>query len=252
MIQTNLANDEQKKEKNLLEHFEDLRIALAKSLLAIVVSSIVCFYFADKIIYLLEEPLLTIAGAEISRQILRALSPHEAFLVSIKVVIVAGIIVASPVISYQLWNFISPGMTSKERSFALKVLVIGSLCFLLGIVFSYFVVLKACLSFLWNYTIRMGIKPEWTIGNYMSFVSILLLAFGVTFEMPAVSALLAKLNLLNSKTLSGKRLPAILIMFIIAAVLTPPDIFSQLLLAIPMILLYEISILIVKFFNHHA
>ena len=203
----------------------------------------------DRIIYILERPLFTAVSGETNLEILRALSPHEAFLVSIKATLIAGTIIASPLVLFQFWKFILPGLTTKEHSLTLTVLIPGIFFFLLGIAFSYFVVLRVCLHFLWNYTIRMGIKPEWTIGNYMSFVSAILLAFGVVFEMPVVSALLARLNLLSSKTLSGKRLYAFLIIFIAAAVLTPPDVFSQILLAVPMIGLYEISIIVVRFFS---
>lgn len=237
--------------KTFLEHLEDLRGVLIKSLLAVAVSAAVCFFFIAKIIDFFKRPLFAAikTSGDMGPAILRSLNPSEVFVISIKAVVVVAIIIASPVIFYQLWRFILPGLTRRESSLAIPVFTWSVFFFFLGVAFSYFVVLKVSLWFFWEYTVRMGIRPEWTFKDYMSFVSVLLLAFGIIFEMPVLSAVLAKLKLINSKTLSEKRLYAILIIFIVAAVITPPDVFSQVLLAVPMIGLYEISILTAKLFQ---
>jgi len=237
--------------KSFGEHIEDLRRALIKSLVAIVAAGGACFYFADRLVDFLKRPLVTMvteaglqAGA--NGELLRALRPAEPFLVSMTASLVAGIIIASPFVFYQLWRFVSPGLKRKERRLTLPIFVCGALFFFIGVAFAYLVVVKICLGFFWRYGTHIGIQNDWTIGYYVSFVGTLLLAFGVAFEMPVVSALLARLNLVTARMLAEKGAYAILGIFIAAAVLTPPDVVSQILLAIPMIGLYGISILAAK------
>jgi len=260
MTPTSSAGDEKREldrevVKTFPEHLEDLRMAIIKSLAALAVATIVCFCFADKILAVFIRPLemMSVAGGENANEVvLRALKPQEGFVVSIKASVAAGIIIAAPVIFYQLWSFVSPGLTARERRMTVPVLGCGTLCFFLGVAFCYFVVLRLCLEFLWKYTDRMGIRADWTIGNYMSFVLTLLIAFGIAFEMPVVSALLARLGLLTSETLREKALYAILGIFVFAAILTPPDVVSQILLAVPMVGLYGVSILTAKVMARRA
>ncbi len=234
--------------KSFSEHLEDLRWTLIKSIITFVIASAFCFYFANSIFAFFERPILSMQQyLNISQPIqLRALHPSEAFLMSIKIAFVSGLIFATPIIIYFFWQFLNPAFTPREKKMALPVFISGTICFFIGVLFCYFVILKLCLLFFWKYTLSMGIKPEWTIGNYISFVTTLMLAFGITFEMPVLSFILARLGLLNSYVLSSKRSYAILIIFILAAILTPPDVFSQILLALPMMGLYEISIFTAK------
>lgn len=238
--------------KPFTEHLEDLRFVLIKSLAALGICSAVCLYFAGEIMRVFEWPLNRLIvenGAkadDVKRLLLRSLHPADAFMISIKVVVVTGLIVASPLIIYFLWQFVSPGLTSRERRTAVPIFAGGLVFFLAGVAFCYFVVLRICLSFFYSYTVRMAIQPDWTIDNYISFVSLMLIAFGVVFEMPVVAALLAKFRLITSQYLCAKRLMAWFIIAIIAALVTPPDVLSQILLIVPMIGLYEISILIIR------
>jgi sec-independent protein translocase protein TatC len=238
--------------KPFTEHLEDLRFVLIKSLIVLVLACGACLYFTRDIMKIFEWPLNrlaltdTVKVRDMSQSLLRSLHPADAFMVSLKVVLVAGLIVASPFIIYFLWQFVSPGLTARERRMVLPIFGAGVVFFLLGVAFCYLVVLYACLRFFYTYTIQMGIQPDWTIDNYVSFVATMLIAFGVVFEMPVVAALLAKFRLVGSGFLSGKRLVAWFIISIVAAIVTPPDVLSMILLLVPMMGLYEISILITK------
>lgn len=237
------------------EHLEELRWVLAKSLIVIAISAGVCFYFSKKIIWWLERPVVAVASqANDAQALLRALAPSEAFLMSMKVGLVAGLVAASPIMFYYLWGFVSAGLTRRERRAVIPIFACGALFFLAGVAICYFFVLELCLRFLWNYTQDMGIRPDWTIGRYMSFILRLLIAFGIVFEMPVASALLARFGLLRARTLAAKRAYAILVIFIVAGILSPPDVASQILLAVPMMVLYEVSILAAKMMEkrHHA
>ncbi len=232
------------------EHLEDLRWTIIKSIVAIIISTIICFVFSDSIFKVFYWPLTQIKvyldGKVENLVILKALHPAEAFLMSLKLSLIAGIILSSPLVFYFIWEFVAPGLQSKEKKLAIPAILIGSGCFAIGILFCYFIILKLCLLFFWKYTTSMNVEPNWTIENYISFVGKMLIAFGITFELPVFTAVLTKLGIINSKTLQGKRSYSLLAIFIVAAILTPPDVLSQILLAAPMIGLYEISILISK------
>lgn len=164
----------------------------------------------------------------------------------LKVTLAAGLVIALPYVIYQIWCFVSPGLSKRERRAALPGIAAGTFFFALGVVFCYFVVLKVCLMFFWKYSDYLGINQQWTIGYYLSFVVSMLLAFGVAFEMPVLTALLARFGLVTGSWLASQRVYAILAIFVIAALVTPPDVISQLLLGIPMIGLYELSIVAAK------
>ncbi len=243
--------------KPFTEHLEDLRYVLIKSLVAVAITCVVCLYFTDDIVHIYEWPLTSLAGSlpeakDLSHSMLRSLHPADAFMMSIKVVVVTGLIFASPFIFYFIWGFIRPGLNPHEKRVAIPVFAGGILFFLLGVIFCYFVVLRICLRFFYTYTVKMNIQPDWSVDNYISFVAMLLLAFGLVFEMPVLAACLAKFKLITSRFLTAKRLHAYLVIAILSAILTPPDVFSQTLLIIPMIGLYEFSILVIKSIEKHT
>jgi sec-independent protein translocase protein TatC len=233
--------------KPFLDHLEDLRTVLLKSLLAITVSAVICFFFTDQIVAFFKGPLLSMAktseaGQEMTSRILRSLHPADFLMASFKLSAIVGLVLASPLVCYWFWGFVSPGLRREERRIGLPIFFSGLICFLLGVAFCYLVVLKLSLNFLWDYTLQRGVVPEWTFDNYISFVSTMMIAFGVTFEMPVITTLLTKFGLLTQSTLKSKRRYAYLAMVILAAVLTPPDVISQTMLCVPMVILYEISI----------
>ncbi|MCK5604012.1 twin-arginine translocase subunit TatC [Candidatus Pacearchaeota archaeon] len=234
--------------KIFLSHLEDLRGVLLKSLTAVISGVVVSFVFAPKLFNLLLIPYV-----ELSRQqqglslagnfCIKSLGPSEVFLASMKLAFISGVVLAMPVILYQLWKFILPGLVLREQKFLRLVLFLSPFLFSLGAMFAYTIVFPLALKFLWSYTLRMGVYPDWTIAHYMNFIISFLFAFGVAFELPIVIVLLAKSGLVTPQNLAKKRKYAIVLIFLFSALLTPPDVVSQLLLGIPMLVLYELSIL---------
>jgi sec-independent protein translocase protein TatC len=236
--------------KPFLEHLEELRWVLIKSLIVIIIFGTICFLFSDQIVNFFKAPLLTMgrfsdSADSLSKGVLRSLHPADFLVTSLKLAGIVGLVLSSPFILYFLWSFIAPGLTAGERRAVLPIFISGLFFFLLGVWFCYRVVLKISLYFLWKYTIDRGIMPDWTFDNYISFVSMMMLAFGLTFEMPVVFAFLAKFGLITYQMLANKRRYAYFILVVLAAIITPPDVASLIILSIPMIGLYELSILVV-------
>ncbi len=222
------------------EHIEELRYRLFKSVAAIVVGFLIAWPFKKKLLLFLERPL-----PENLHGKLIFLSPPEAFFTALKVSFFAGILLAMPYVLYQLWKFIEPGLYEHEKKFILPFMFFSVMFFFAGAAFAYFVILPFGLKFLLGF---MGdlLTPQITIGSYISFVIQMILAFGFVFLLPVVVWLLSKLGVINYRMLEKNRKFAILIIFIIAAILTPPDVFSQVMMALPLIVLYELSIWVAK------
>lgn len=166
-------------------------------------------------------------------------------MIYIKVSIFAGLVVALPYVAYQFWKFIVPGLLDKERKLVLPIAFFTTVCFLVGASFAYFVIIRFGLNFLLSFQTDY-LVANITIGKYLGFVVTLLLVFGVVFELPVLAFFLTKIGILTPRFLREKRRYGIVIIFIGAALLTPPDIFTQLMLAGPLILLYEVSIWVSK------
>lgn len=237
--------------KSFLGHLEDLRFVLLKSLGSVAIGLVVSFAFISKIFHFILLPyqkLISEVGAGLINAplLIKSLGPSETFTISIKLAFWLGAILASPVIIYQAWKFISPALLLKERRSLKFVLSMGPLFFLAGVIFSYYLVLPLGLRFLWNYSLQMGVYPDWTITHYINFALMFFFAFGIAFELPVALVVLAKLGIVNAAMLSSRRRHAIVIIFIVAGILTPPDVASQVLLGVPMIVLYEVSILMVR------
>lgn len=163
--------------------------------------------------------------------------------------LVSGILLASPVIFLQIWRFVAPGLYQHEKKIVIPFSILSSLCFLGGAAFGYFVVFPPAFTFLTSYTTEY-LKPMPAVKEYFSLSLRLLIAFGVIFELPVFMVLLAKMGVVNSAFLNRNRKYAILISFVIAAVVTPtPDVVNQLMMAIPLVVLYEISIVAVRLFG---
>jgi len=222
------------------EHIEELRQRIFKSVIALVVGFLIAWPFKKDILLFLEKPL-----PEDLRGKLIFLSPPEAFFTALKVSFFAGILIALPFVLYQAWKFIEPGLYEHEKKFILPFIFFSLLFFFGGAFFAYFVILPFGLKFLLGF---MGdlLTPQITVGSYISFVIQMILAFGFVFLLPVVVWLLSKLGVINYRMLENNRKYAILIIFVIAAVLTPPDIFSQVMMALPLLGLYELSIWIAK------
>lgn len=228
---------------SLIEHLTELRRCLITSVIAIGIGFMVAFYFSERILGF----LIAIIKPG-SRPEFIFLSPAEALWANFKIALFAGIILALPVVLYEVWRFISPGLYKQERHYGLPFIIFGVIFFGVGLLFCYFVVLRFAMDFLLTYK-TVNLKPMLSIGAYLDFIMKFLLAFGLIFELPLVIIFLTKIGLLTPEFLAKKRKYAILINFIIAAILTPtPDVFNQALMAGPLIVLYEIGIIGAKIF----
>jgi sec-independent protein translocase protein TatC len=235
------------KEMPFLDHLEELRWRLIKSIVAVVISAIAIYFFSDKVLALLIKPYND-AAAQLNKpnvQSLIFLTPTGGFMVRIKLSVFAGILVALPIIFYQLWQFIVPGLLEKEKKYVPTVVFFSTACFLIGALFCYFVVLRYGLRFLLGFE-TADLVATISINEYLQFVTMLLLVFGLIFEMPVLSFFLTKIGFVTPAFLRHYRRHGIVLMVILSALITPPDIFTQLLLAGPLILLYEISIVVSK------
>ncbi|MBI2540808.1 MAG: twin-arginine translocase subunit TatC [Deltaproteobacteria bacterium] len=222
------------------EHLEDLRWCLIKSLAAVVSAFLLCFQFSDRIVAFMIAPLM---GTLEPGQGLIGTGVAEAFFFEMKVALVAGAFLASPVIFYQLWRFIAPGLKDREKRLVIPFVLFTSLFFLGGAYFCYRAVLPVAFLYFIDQYRSLAVSPEIRIGEYFTFFSRMILAFGVTFELPLFTFFLVRLGLWDYRTMWRTFRYAIIAIFIVAAILTPgPDIASQILLAIPLTLLYLLSI----------
>ena len=232
--------------EDLKPHLIDLRKRLVTSALALIIAFAVCFSFNEAILGWMLEPLIKVLPQGSKPVFLQV---GEAFLTAIKVSFFAAIIVALPVIFWQIWLFIAPGLYSNEKKLILPFVLFGTLMFLGGALFAYYVVFPIGLDYLINFGNAKDFVATPSIGYYTGFFAKVMIGFGIAFELPVVCYFLAKLGLISDKTLIGFFRVAIVLIFILAAFLTPPDVITQFLMAIPLILLYGLSIIIVRFVN---
>ena len=274
-------SNENSTEMGFLEHLEELRWRILRAMAALIVGSILCFSFSDYLMDLLiqpyEEAVLSIeneqkldaiasvesflkgmfydnepsvqADASIveipSHRRLQALRPMTYFFISIQVALLGGLLIALPIIFLQIWKFIAPGLLKNERSLIIPIVSSSVFCFTLGGAIAYFLVLPMGLRFF------LALEPpdmtsQWAADESVGFVIRLLFGFGLVFEMPVITLLLAKAGLITSKLMRQYRRYAIIGIFVVAAFITPPDPVSQLMMAMPLLFLYEISIWVCK------
>ena len=229
----------------LLDHLIELRSRLLKSLIAIALAFGVCLYFAEPIFSVLVQPLVAAGQGKIIYTQL-----FEAFFVQIKVALFASMMIAFPVITNQLWKFVAPGLYRKEKRALLPFLFATPVLFTAGACLAYFVTVPVALKFLLGYQGDMGgIQQEAlpSVANYLSFIMQFIMAFGIAFLLPIFLMLIERSGLVTREQLVSARRYMIVAAFAIAAVATPPDILSQFLLAVPLILLYELSLFAIWF-----
>jgi sec-independent protein translocase protein TatC len=239
-------------EKPFLDHLEDLRMTIIKVIVSLVVVTIICFFFSAKILEVLKLPFLKLLNSgrfstHGTQPLLVSLKPAGAFIVSIKISLLSGIILSLPVNLYFLANFLMPALKERERKYILAALLTVTHFFIMGIAFSFFAAIPVGLKFLWAFHLRMDIVPAWTIEYYISFVLISLLAFGIVFEVPVAILILARLGIVKHNQLKDSRKYIIITVLFLAAILTPPDPVTQLMLALPLIIHYEMCIWMAKF-----
>jgi sec-independent protein translocase protein TatC len=227
------------KEAPLLEHLAELRVRLVRCLIAVGVGFAGCYAFAEKLLGILLKPLTDVLPQGHS---LIATSLPETFFTVMKLALVCGAFAVSPYIFYQLWKFVAPGLYKEERKIIIPVAVATAVCFVGGALFGYFIVFPFGFKFFVDYAADyITIMP--TISAYFSLAVTLLIAFGLIFELPVFIFFLTSLGLVTTKALRKFRRWAILLCFVVAAILTPtPDAINQLLMAGPMCILYEVGI----------
>lgn len=222
----------------LLGHMVELRDRLIRAVLALVIATLLAFLFTEPLLQFLIEPMGGLKPV--------FLRPTEMFVTYFKVSLIAGFVISMPVILYQLLRFIAPGLTRDEQKYLYIVVPGGTLSFIAGVVFSYFVMLPVGIRFLLTFGGDIA-RAQWTIGEYISFITTMMFWAGVVFETPLIIFFLAKLGVVTAQQLSRWRKFAILGVFIIAALITPtPDPINQLLVAVPLLLLYELGVLLAK------
>ena len=229
----------------LWEHLDELRTALIRVIVVLSVITLVTYNFADKILHVLEMPIL--AALPKDHQKLYFTGVTDKFMVYLKASIYAAIFISAPYLLWELWNFISPGLYKKERKMIVPFVFAGSFFFVLGGVFAYYLVLPQAYLFLVNYGSSAEI-PLITLGEYFKLTLQLILLMGVVFELPVVLMLLARFGIVNSSLLKKVRPHAYVALSVLAAVITPtPDSFTMILVLAPLCILYEVSYLLVRF-----
>ena len=220
-------------------HLAELRSRLIKCVLALAVAFVACYAVVDDIFAVLAAPLRRL---HIRGLMLIGTAVTEAFFTKMKVSFAAAVILASPVLLWQLWQFIAPGLYEHEKRYTRSFVSFGSLFFIAGAAFCYLVVIQEGLGFLLARYEAIDIQPLLQVGDYLSLVSRLVLAFGAMFELPVLAFFLARVGIIDHRFLIRHSNYAIIAIALFAAVLTPPDLISQVLLMVPLIFLYAISI----------
>ncbi|MBW2606535.1 MAG: twin-arginine translocase subunit TatC [Deltaproteobacteria bacterium] len=226
-------------------HLEELRKRLITCFIAIGIGFVASYAFKDKLFAILVNPLVSVMEAG---DTLIFTGLPEAFFTYLKVALLSGIMLAAPVLIYQFWMFVTPGLYKKERRILIPIVILSSVFFIGGSLFGYFIV------FPWGFKFFLGfatetIRPFPSMKEYLSFSAKLLLAFGLVFELPLVLTFLARIGIVSVDFLKKNRKYALLIFFAGAAILTPPDVVTQVMMALPLMVLYEISIIGAKVFG---
>ncbi len=242
-----MSSENKETEMTFLEHLEDLRWRLIYSFLGILIGTIIAWIFID---FLVDGLLLRPAReAKIN---LQNLKPFGQLFLYFQVAISAGLILSIPNVFYQLWKFISPALKSNEKKYVTTIVVFSTFCFVVGIVFAYYVMLPLTLQFAAQFG-SSTIENNFAVDEYMSIIMSVLLGAGLVFELPMLSFFLSKIGILTPKLMRKYRRHSIVVIFIASAILTPgTDPVSQLLLAIPLFILYEISIFVSKLSQKNA
>ncbi|MBA3010476.1 MAG: twin-arginine translocase subunit TatC [Proteobacteria bacterium] len=232
------------------EHLGELRDRLVRSFIAVGIGFACAYFFKERLFEILMAPLVTAMGESGNAKMIFTGLP-EAFFTYLKVSFLAGLIAASPVLFYEFWMFVSPGLYRTEKKYLLPVVVLSVFFFLLGSSFGYFIVFPYGFQFFLGFATET-IQAMPSMKEYLGFASKMLLAFGLVFELPLVLTFMARMGLVSVDFLKKNRKYAILVFFVVAAVITPPDVVTQIMMALPLMILYEISILGAKLFGKKA
>ena len=244
-------NDETKSQGSFVEHFTELRSRLVKSIIYLFIFFIICYFFAENIYRFLVEPYAdAVRGDELNRRLIFT-ALHETFITYLKVAFFTSLFVTSPIILTQIWKFIAPGLYKNEKKALLPYLIATPTLFLMGGLLVYYLVMPLAIKFFLSFETvaeinSLPIQLEAKVNEYLSLIMRLIFAFGISFQLPVLLSLLARVGFIDSEYLKKRRKYIIVIIFAVAAILTPPDPITQIGLGIPLLILYELSILSVK------
>ena len=253
------------KETTITEHFLELRNRLLFSLLFFIASFVICYIFADEIYQILLQPLIDAIklhhnnqeNININQHRLIYTSPAEAFTTYIRMALWSAIFISFPIFIAEIYLFIAPGLYKKEKSIIIKWLIISPLLFILGALIAYFIIAPLALEFFLAFEKSQSnnqilqLQLETRISEYLKLILNLILGFGIAFQMPLILAALLKFNIISLDSLINKRRYFIVVIFIISAILTPPDIISQITMAMPLLLMFEAVIIVAKINNRN-
>lgn len=230
-------------QKAFLDHIEDLRLVLIRMAIALGAAMLLSFVFRTELAAIIQRPLIAVDPSRAAN--LQSLGVPDSMMISLEISLYAGLIISFPFLLFFLGQFVLPGLTAKERKMMLPGATAGFGLFLGGVLFAYFWVLPMTLEFFFQDAKSMNWQPMWTVREYYSFTTQFIIAFGLAFELPVAILLLVKLELLTVQQLRQGRSFALVIIFVLAAIITPTqDIFTLLLMGGPMYFLYEICILL--------
>ena len=244
-------NDEKIKQSSFVEHLTELRSRLVKSIIYLFIFFVICYFFAENIYGFLIAPYAeAVKDDEINRRMIFT-ALHETFVTYLKVAFFAAMFITSPIILTQVWKFVAPGLYKSEKKALLPYLIATPTLFLLGGMLVYYLVMPLAIKFFLSFETSvqfnsLPIQLEAKVNEYLSLIMRLIFAFGISFQLPVLLTLLARVGFIDSEYLKKRRKYVIVIIFVAAAILTPPDPITQIGLGIPLLILYELSILSVR------
>jgi len=244
-------NDEKNRPSSFVSHLSELRSRLVKSIIYLFFFFVICYFFAENIYSFLVQPYVdAVKDDEVNRRLIFT-ALHETFITYLKVAFFAAMFISSPIILTQIWKFIAPGLYKNEKRALLPYLIATPTLFLLGGALVYYLVMPLAINFFLSFETSahinsLPIQLEPKVNEYLSLIMKLIFAFGISFQLPVLLTLLARVGFIDSEYLKKRRKYVIVIIFVVAAILTPPDPITQIGLGIPLLILYELSILSVK------
>jgi sec-independent protein translocase protein TatC len=233
--------------QSIVEHLTELRIRVVRAAYGIIVGFIGCWNFSEELMAVIRKPIEPFLGDSTGGGLV-FLGVMDKFLAHLKISFLGAVILTCPWWLYQAWKFVSPGLYENEKKYAMGFISFGSVMFLSGVGFAYFLVYPAAFKFLLSFGGTVD-RPMITLAEYLSFFTTTTLVFGAAFELPLIITILGIIGIVDDKMLREKRRYAVVVLAIVAAVLTPPDALSMFMLLVPLVLLYEFSIFLVKAFK---
>lgn len=229
----------------MVEHLEDMRRTLIRIAIALFIGFNLCLVFADRILFFLEAPLYRIV--QNPKECLQSLNVTDSFVLAMTMSFYGAVLLAMPAILYYIADFVLPALKPKERASILPSFVGGALLFVAGVAVCYYAMIPQTLKAFIKYSAWLDIKPQWTVSSYISFVTQFMLSVGLTFEVPLVILVLVRLGVVSASTVARSRKIMIAVAVILAAILAPPDPLSMAVMAIPLVMMFEVTIWLAKF-----